>query len=205
MPKKTVVIDPEAAARLRWARELRLYPSASDAARAIGAPVPTYIAHENATRGFANEAVRYAEFFRVSLEWLMTGRGSPRPRYTLPLHGEVGAGDVVELIERMAGERPVDIAIPDESGAALLRVAGMSQYPRFLPGEFIIYDPTPVDPARLVGHYAVVQTKDGARLIKILRRGQGDNRWRLESHNAPPIEQVELMGAWRYLGTLTAP
>lgn len=44
----------------------------------MGVPEPTYLAHENASRGLTRAtAVRYAKFFRASVEWLLTGRGDP--------------------------------------------------------------------------------------------------------------------------------
>lgn len=61
--------------RLAIARERAGYPAASDAAAAMGIPTPTYHAHENGSRGFARAAPRYAAFFRVSLDWLLSGKG----------------------------------------------------------------------------------------------------------------------------------
>lgn len=64
--------------RLQRAHKLAGYETAADAARALDVPYPTFVAHTNGSRGFKAEAERYAAFFRVSLEWLMTGRGEPR-------------------------------------------------------------------------------------------------------------------------------
>jgi len=64
--------------RLKWAREQANYAQASDAARAMGVKVATYIAHENGSRKLTRSADRYARFFRVSMEWLLTGRGAPK-------------------------------------------------------------------------------------------------------------------------------
>ena len=61
--------------RLRFAREQAGYASASDAARAIGVEEPTYLGHENGSRGLSRAAARYARFFHVSLDWLIGGRG----------------------------------------------------------------------------------------------------------------------------------
>ena len=67
--------------RLQHARELAGYKTATDAANAMGAPVPTYGGHENGFRGFRTDTgQRYARFFRVDFEWLMTGKGEPRPQ-----------------------------------------------------------------------------------------------------------------------------
>ena len=94
--------------------------------------------------------------------------------------------------------------MPTDGTLAALKIRGESQYPRFLDGEYILYDTRTVAPESLIGQYAVVQTMDGRQMIKMLYRSAkgGDNRWRLWSHNAPEIDPIELMGAWRYMGVL---
>jgi len=61
--------------RLRFAREQAGFARASDAARAMGIGEPTYLGHENGSRGLSRAAARYARFFRVSLDWLIGGQG----------------------------------------------------------------------------------------------------------------------------------
>ena len=63
------------AERLRKARVEAGFESASAASRAMDVEVPTYTHHENGTRGYVEHADRYAQFFRVRIEWLLTGRG----------------------------------------------------------------------------------------------------------------------------------
>jgi phage repressor protein C with HTH and peptisase S24 domain len=71
--------DDALAGRLRDARKLAGYESASAAARAHGWTVPTYSSHENTTRGIKRSVLaKYAKAFRVRPAWLMTGEGSPR-------------------------------------------------------------------------------------------------------------------------------
>ncbi len=66
--------------RLRMARKLAGFKVASEVARVLGIPKPTYYSHENGSRAFESDmALRYAQFFRVSFEWLMTGRGDAKP------------------------------------------------------------------------------------------------------------------------------
>jgi len=60
--------------RLKAARERAGFATAADAARALHVGLPTYMAHENGTRGFKlASAERYARRFKVPLEWLLTG------------------------------------------------------------------------------------------------------------------------------------
>lgn len=64
------------AIRLKLAREHAGFESASDAAAAFRWTYTTYAGHENGSRGIKPDNIRkYAGAFRVSLDWLMTGRG----------------------------------------------------------------------------------------------------------------------------------
>lgn len=65
--------------RLAIARKLAGYETPTDAARALGVPEPTYLGHENGSRGLSRAGPRYADFFHVSLDWLLNGKGQPRP------------------------------------------------------------------------------------------------------------------------------
>jgi phage repressor protein C with HTH and peptisase S24 domain len=192
---------PDASSRLRRAREAAGYRSSTEAAQAIGVPVPSYTHHENGTRGFSKSADRYARFFRVSLDWLLTGRGEMKVRgsnFTLPVLGKVGAGAVVDMPDNPSSSDPLDDLAVDMDGDFVLVVEGDSQWPRYLQGERIIVQGHPVMPERLVNQYAVVQVEgDGRRLLKLLRRGAKPNHYRLESHNAPAEDNVRLMAAWR--------
>lgn len=60
--------------RLKIARE-RLYDTATEAAEALGVKEPTYLGHENGSRGFLPHAARYANFYKVRVHWLLTGTG----------------------------------------------------------------------------------------------------------------------------------
>ena len=113
----------------------------------------------------------------------------------------VGAGALVETIEDPESWRsPNQVELHASGAIGALLVRGESQWPRFLDGEFILYDMEPRAPAELVNQYAVVQTLDGRRLIKVIHAA-GGGKWELASHNAPP-EIVELLAAWPYLGTI---
>ena len=104
MSSNQAFIDSRAA-RLRQARQAAGYDTARDAADAMGISRTTYYGHENGRAGFkSTSAIKYAKRFRVSLEWLETGRGegpasqpSNSPKLmteivTRPLLGFVQAG-----------------------------------------------------------------------------------------------------------------
>ena len=86
--------------RLRAARQER-YETIGDAADALGITRATYYGHENGSRGI-NPAMgrRYADFFKVRFEWLMTGRG-PRRGNQHP---------ILDLYEALSPEQQRDAA-----------------------------------------------------------------------------------------------
>lgn len=61
--------------RLQLARERAGFASATEAAAALGMKYPTYAGHENGSRGVVRGALTYSRRFKVSLDWLLTGRG----------------------------------------------------------------------------------------------------------------------------------
>lgn len=99
--------------RLTKARVQAGYQTAADAARALGVKDQTYYAHENGNSGLrAPVAERYARKFKVSLDWLITGRGEMSPDGVqlleneiegLPLLGTIQAGHWVEAADAHEG------------------------------------------------------------------------------------------------------
>lgn len=196
--------------RLQEARRHAGYEDAAAAARAMGVREPTYYHHENGTRGITRgqTAQRYARFFGVNIAWLLTGRGpmlaKEQPRAGIPIDGVVGAGARVELIEDPAGDSsPDEVVLPNDGTLGALIIKGDSNYPVFTDGEVVLYDRRPIRPTEIVGQLAVVQTIDGHRLLKTVRRGRTAETFRLISYNAPEEEEVKLLAAWRYIGALS--
>ena len=71
--------------RLIEARIAAGFETVADAVQALGVKYPTYAAHENGRDGFKFEAaIQYARKFKVSLDWLLTGKGrGPSPENNL--------------------------------------------------------------------------------------------------------------------------
>ena len=166
----------------------------------------TFTHHENGTRGFVKEASRYAKFFKVSLEWLLDGRGEMRPKraaQSIPLVGVVAAGSAILPITDQAGADEIDqITLPEPGQIAALLIKGDSMYPRFMDGEIVLYDPKPRTPGAMLNHYAVVQTLDGRMMIKKIRPSKKGAHWNLWSHNAPE-EDAQILTCHKVLGILT--
>jgi phage repressor protein C with HTH and peptisase S24 domain len=195
--------DQEPKDRLKTARIAAGYAKASDAARAIGVSPERYQSHENGWSGLSRAAPRYARFFRVSLDWLLTGRGDMKSASdsSIPIMGVVTAGQTVIPAD---GEASVlgEMSWPGGDEVHGFRVQGESMYPRFLDGELLLVEAQPKDPRQLLNGYALVQLTDGRRMVKMLRAGSRPGLYTLESHNAPPEHDVDLLAAWRWRGTL---
>lgn len=190
--------------RLKHAREeIAGFKSATAAAKALGIPYPTYAGHENGAKGaFRREdAVRYAKFFRVSLEWLLTGAGDPR-KGKVPVVGYVGAGaEVFPIDDYPKGRGMEQVESPPGAPRDVVAVAirGESMHP-LGDGWLLFYrrdqDGVPDD---CVNRLCVVQVHAGPTLVKTLKNGQKPRLWTLESWNAPTRENVRLTWAARVI------
>lgn len=185
--------------RLKWARETAGFETAADAAQAVGEKPPTYYGHENGERGFnRKKAEKYSRRFRVSLEWLMTGRGEPRPPLrapepprTVPLVGYVAAGALTYFID--AG-RLDDVQAPENSTSetVAVEIRGDSLGPLF-EGWLVYYDDvrSPVTPD-LIGRLCVVGLSDGRIVVKKLKKSRAKGLFHLISQTDDPITDVEV-------------
>lgn len=202
--------DDEIGARLKVARDAAGYRSAAKAAEAMGMAYPTYAGHENGSRGLRKNIERYAQFFRVSVDWLLTGRGEgpkrngngSRPTLGRPLPppghvrlmGRVGAGQVFtplgdddgEFVEAPEGVPPTTEAV---------EVDGDSMFPAYEDRSLIYYSQT-LPPEMMVNRRAVIRLADGSMTVKVIRRGSADGLWTLQSINARYDDMVDLVIDW---------
>lgn len=186
----------DAAARLRWARQQAGLESGSDAARALGVPEPTYLAHENGSRGFKSQAEKYSRRYRVSLDWLLTGRGHPKMNGQIPVVGHIGAGEEVYPIDDSALGAGIDYTdappgtAPD---AVAVRVRGESMFPAYWDGDLLIYrrDYSFVRDVCLYNE-CIVKIVDGPTLVKRVMPGSAEGLYTLLSYNAPPVIDARL-------------
>jgi phage repressor protein C with HTH and peptisase S24 domain len=179
--------------RLRQARQDAGFADAVEAAASLGIKYPTYVAHENGSRGFGRtKAELYARKFKVSLEWLLTGKGQMPQKYQLvPVVGHVGAGHLVFPAE--GNQFGMVEAPPVERGTlAALIVRGDSMFPLCSDGDVVFYEDNISNPNDLVGKKVVCRILNGPTLVKVLRKGNQPGAWTLESINAPPIENVTI-------------
>lgn len=180
--------------RLAWARQNAGYETASDAARALNISIPTYVAHENGSRGIKRDvAERYARFFHVPTEWLLLGRGRPSTRpSSVQLVGYVGAGaEIFGIDDHAMGAGLDEIELPSSAppNSVAVRVRGDSMMPVYRDGDLIIYNQQLQGEhiVELIGKEAIVRLADGRTFIKTIAKGSNPGTWTLWSYNAAPM------------------
>lgn len=198
--------DIEIGSRLKVARKAAGYDSAADAATALNMKYPTYAGHENGSRGLQKNLARYAAFFRVSIDWLLTGRGDgPKkgpnnngrplpPPGQVRLMGRVGAGQVFSPFDDDSAEFvEAPEGVPPETEA--VEVDGNSMFPAYEDRSLIYYSKT-LPPEMMVNRRAVIRLADGSMTVKILRPGSEPGLWTLQSINAQYEDMVDRVLDW---------
>ena len=124
----------------------------------------------------------------------MTGEGDQKRR-SAPLVGIVGAGSQITPIDDHAVGAGMDIVeTPPNRDEELIavQVRGDSMYPVYWDGDVLFFarrDGAMIESC--LNRECIVRLTDGATMVKVLRRGDGDG-FRLESYNAPPIDDAEV-------------
>jgi hypothetical protein len=199
-------VSGEQAKRLREARIGAGLEDATAAARRFGWVIPTYLAHENASRGFGlARAQLYAAAFKVNWQWLLTGEGSSSSNLRIPVSGYVGAGCVVIPVDEGIGPGGIEeVELPPEvyGDYAAFKVRGDSNYPAYRDNEIIFVRKEGGPPQEYLNRECVLDTADGRRLLKTLTPGSKKGHFTLISFNAPPIVDVRVTWAspveWTY-------
>ena len=178
------------AKRLKWARERDgRYKTATEAARAFGWTISTYLGHENEDRSPSRAMARkYAKSYKVRWEWLLEGEGQPTAKTgKIEIAGYVGAG--AEFIpfgedSPALGEAPATV----EANTSVVIVRGDSMYPRYFDGELLYFIKEERPASEFIGRECVLKLKDGRMFVKIVRKGSTRHHFHLESWNGPTIE-----------------
>jgi hypothetical protein len=189
------------AERLRWARQQHgQYPTPTDAAKAFGWTVSTYLGHENGDRNPSrNAAKRYARAYRVRWEWLLENEGPPRAgKQTVKLVGYVEEGSKVKFYESTEVKEISDL--PPDVGIATvaIEVLGGSMRGVADDGWLFFYDDEQRPPGReLLGKLCVVGLKGGDVLVRTLQPGRKRGRFDLESAIEPTLRDQQVAWAAR--------
>jgi phage repressor protein C with HTH and peptisase S24 domain len=205
--------------RLIKARKHAGFETAAAAAEALDVKEPTYMGHENGSRGFKGRAEQYARRFGVSLEWLLTGRGAMERRpvlsdlrsedvaasferhhdveetHKVKVAGRIGAGaEIFPDAEQVPPEGlfEIEIPFPVPESALAFEIEGDSMWPRYDAGDVVLCWREGTNPAEIIGWEAAVRTHDGKRYLKRILQGSRARHYDLESYNAPVIRNVKL-------------
>lgn len=172
--------------RLMKARDIKRKPLAKKAG--LGETAIRDIFDEKRSDVRASTLVKLAEFFDVSVDEI-AGRGP------VPLTGKIGAGGCI-LFEENPDEETVDRPPLAVGRMMALEVVGTSMFPRYDPGAivFIRRDHDGVLP-EYIGEECAVHLSDGGTFLKILEEGSEPGKYNLRSHNAPPMNNVEVVWA----------
>lgn len=133
----------------------------------------------------AGTLLKLAEALDVSAASLLSGE--------MTIEGKVGAGGSIlfeEDAEKEMVQRP-----PLATGRLMaLKVTGDSMYPVYRDGD-VVFVSRDIDGVSEedIGEECAVHTYEGGTFLKVLETGSEPNRYTLRSHNAAPMENVELL------------
>lgn len=195
--------DQEIGDRLRLARDKAGYRSAAKAAEALGVAYPTYASHENGSRGIGDGLTKYARFFKVSTDWLLTGKGDgPGQVMTaVPIVGKAGAGPDGTILFALSDGEFGEAEPPPQatSSTRALEVEGLSMRGVADDGSLIFFDGRDEPNQSHIGELCVCWLEDERVLIKYPYPGSARGLWSLESTTAPTLRDVPV----RYLAHVT--
>ena len=186
------------AERLQFLRKKAGFATASEAARAFGWVVPTYLGHENGDRNPSREtAKRYGAAFKERWEWILEGgyKDNDVPREeTVPIVGEVGAGARIIFEGEPQGgydRAPKPPGSPADTVA--VRVRGDSM-PGTAEDNWLIYYDSRVRgmPDEWIGQLVVVWIEDDTVLVKKVFRGRDGGYLLVSTSGLAPIEAMTI-------------
>lgn len=150
--------------RLRQARIAAGFHDATEAAQRFGWRPPTYLGHENGSRGIKyDKAVAYAKAFKVSANWILDGGadsvvgaddgGSAELDALVPVydvaasagHGSSVDGEIIEAHIALSRDYLRDVIGASERNLKVIKVQGHSMEPTLNDGDLVMLDATKRD------------------------------------------------------------
>lgn len=167
--------------RLRRARETNGFPTAKDAAIAMGVPIATYTQHEASSKHLpSRRADEYAAFFKITPEYLLYGRGE--------------VPDRIPVLDRRGKATDLTVSMPPD--ASELTRAQESDLPGHF-GMIAIYNtpqgarPSPDCNGRLC---VIGYKSEGVevQVVRLCQKGSSAKRFHLIGGALPMIDQEVL-------------
>lgn len=189
------------AERLLWARERHgIYKTPTEAAKAFGWTISTYLGHENGDRNPSRAAAkRYGRAYRVRWEWILEGEGSPTAKAAeAPIMGEVSGLSAIVFYPK---EKVRDTSeLPPGGGTTTVAVQVCEGSMRGIADAnwliFFDHEHRPPSPD-LVGKLCVVEIEKGEVLLRTLQPGRKKGRYDLESPSFPTLRDRRVVWAAR--------
>jgi phage repressor protein C with HTH and peptisase S24 domain len=203
--------------RLKQARMAAGFENATEAAERFGWKPPTYLGHENGSRGFsADTAAAYGAAFRVRPAWLLFGTGEPGGASHLPV-AQVGFAEQVPdpvlvpvyAVHASAGPGAIneteDIAVKlafprgylrhltrsATENLAIIGVKGDSMIPTLKDDDVVMLDMTKTD----LSYDGLFVIRDGGDALLVKRIGRASRRGYImiisDNPHVPPVERAQ--------------
>jgi hypothetical protein len=193
-------MDAQLSKRLKQARKRVGFADATAAARHFGWAIPTYLAHENSTRGFGFRTAKiYATAFKVDVAWLLTGQGRPAPSDKTPLAGYVGTGGMIYFAEDLKGLGAIE-AVDLPAGAyddfAIFKMRGVFYHPAYRDHELVFARKDARPPIEHLNSDCVVRTNDHRTFLRTIFGVSEDGRFTLLGFNDTTPVEAGLEWAW---------
>lgn len=157
-------------------------------------------------RGITTETLMaLAPVLKTSAAWLLEGIGEQTSGTLVPVVGRVGAGGEIQpSFDKVPHEGlyVIEVPFPLPDDAVALQVEGANMWPRYDPGDVILYRRQGNDVREVVGREAALRIADGNRYLKTVQQGATTDTFDLESHNAAPIRGVRIVWAAEIKGVV---
>jgi hypothetical protein len=171
-------------------------PTIADVARRAGVPQTTLYSYASgksqSLKGITQEKVATA--YRVRVEDLFSGASTVQPE--IGVWGKIGARAEIYPLSDFTSDPMYQVQLPatldSEEEYVAFEIEGYSMPPAE-PGWLVVFRKSEVTPDDLLNAPCLVDTADGRRLFKRLRKGYTPGRYNLESWDGSPImEDVEI-------------
>ncbi len=171
-------------------------PTIADVARKAQVPQTTLYSYASgksqSLKGITQEKI--ASAYRTRVEELFSGAQSAQPE--IGVWGKIGARAEIYPLSDYTSDPMYQVQLPatldSEEEYVAFEIEGYSMPPAE-PGWLVVFRKSEVTPEDLLNAPCLVDTADGRRLFKRLRKGYTPGRYNLESWDGSPImEDVEI-------------
>ena len=172
-------------------------PTVADVARRAGVPQTTLYSYASgksqSLKGITQEKI--ASAYRVRVEDLFGDSRRTQPE--VGVWGKIGARAEIYPLTDYISDPMYQVQLPatldPEEEYVAFEIEGYSMPPAE-PGWLVVFRKIEVTPDDLLNAPCLVDTKDGRRLFKRLRKGYAPGRYNLESWDGSPvIEDIEVL------------